>query len=129
MKRLSATILLSIGLVFAAITAFAGPAGASTTTMKDCYPGGSLQGCSAPHHSVPVTPHDPTTHHATSTPVATTPTPTTPTPATPVVDSQPVASGSLAFTGVDAAGIALVGLALIGGGIIVVRTSRRRTLA
>jgi hypothetical protein len=125
MKRVSATILLTLGLVFGTLIALAGPASAATS-HSDCYPGGSLKGCTSAVHHVHHGAPDGTGHAHHSAP---SPGPNTSHTATPVVDSQPVASGSLAFTGVDAVGVGIVGLALIGGGIVLVRVTRRRQTA
>jgi hypothetical protein len=125
MKRISATILLSLGLIFGSIIALAGPAGAQTTSHPDCYPGAhhpSSGFCTASvkHFAVPDGPS--TVKHATV--------PTTAPPATPVlVDSQPVASSSLAFTGIDVAGVAGAGVVLVGGGLVLVRVTRRRRVS
>jgi hypothetical protein len=126
MKRVSATILLTVGLVFGTLFALAGPASAATS-HSDCYPGGSLKGCTSSVHHVHHGSSDPTNHAHHSAPGTGSKTP--PAHTTSVVDSQPVASGSLAFTGVDAVGVGIVGLALIGGGIVLVRVTRRRQAA
>jgi hypothetical protein len=131
MKRVSATILLTVGLVFGTLMALAGPASAATTSkhMSDCYPGGSLKGCTSSVHHVHHASSDPTGHAHHSAPSTGSRTSTPSHTATPVVDSQPVASGSLAFTGVDALAVGLVGFALIGGGVVLIRVTRKRQTA
>ena len=125
MKRISATILLSLGLIFGSIIALAGPAGAQTVSRPDCYPGAHHPGsgvCTASIKHIAVPDGPSTIKHSTV--------PTTVAPATPVlVDSQPVSSSSLAFTGIDVAGVAGAGVILVGGGLILVRVTRRRRIS
>jgi hypothetical protein len=128
MKRISATILLTFGLMLGSILWLAGPAGAST--KADCYsmttstttttgtvpPGG----CTAPGHHTTTPSHTPASSGATGTKI---------THPAVVVDTQPAASGQLAFTGIDIAGVVFVGLALVAGGLLLVRLTRRRRLS
>jgi hypothetical protein len=126
MKRITATILLTLGLVFGSIIGLAGFAGAQTTRhMPDCYPGSSTSHlCLASAHHVAVHPHTAAAHHTVK---PSTPSKLSSAPA--LVDAQPVASSQLAFTGIDIAGFLIVGLALVGGGLILVRVTRRRRVA
>jgi hypothetical protein len=132
MKRITATILFTLALMFGSLVGWAGSAGAQGTRhMPDCYPGSTTSHlCSAPTHPIAV--HLPTRaagHHVGHYPTSTSTTQPAPA-ATPVlVDAQPLTSSSLAFTGIDVAAVVIVGFALVGGGLILVRVSRRRRIA
>jgi hypothetical protein len=123
MKRITATILFTLALMFGSLVGWAGLAGAQgTKPMPDCYPGSATSHlCSAPVHHIPVHPGGVGAGHGSGgQPTSTT---------TVLVDAQSLSSSSLAFTGIDVAAVVIVGLALVGSGLILVRVSRRRRIA
>jgi hypothetical protein len=129
MKRITATILLTLGLVLGPIIGLAGSAGAQTPKYgPDCYPGSATSHlCSAPARHIVVHPRTAATHHTAKPSTTSTPSKSSPTPV--LVDSQSAVSSQLAFTGLDVAAFVIVGLALVGGGLILVRVTRRRRVA
>ena len=133
MRRIAATLILSLGTLFGVIGLGAGVAGAQTTTAvatpatvatsADCYPG-----CSKPGHGHKT---PPTTTPTTTTPTtAVTPAANSVVPTTVVLQASttPAATG-LAFTGTDAAATVVFGLVIIAGGGLLVGLSRRRRQA
>jgi len=96
-------VVMSFGLVAAAMLFSAGTASASSVTC----PYGTV--CPAP--TTPVTPSSPKPYTA------------------PVAVASTATSGALAFTGTDVVGTSVVAVALIGTGALVVVASRRRRSA
>jgi hypothetical protein len=120
MKRIAATVILSLGAMLGVIGGGATLAGAQTTTLaastKDCYPG-----CTSPAKGHPTTTPPTTAFRATSTP-------TTPT-AAPTLTAVTTPATGLAFTGTDVVESVVAGMVLIGGGLLLVQGTRRRRQA
>jgi uncharacterized surface anchored protein len=129
MRRIAATLILSLGTLLGVTGIGAGLASAQTSTpvaasatTADCYPG-----CSQPGHGHTT----PTTHPTTTTTATARVAPAGNTAPTTVVfqaSTTPKAT-SLAFTGTDAVATVVFGLAIIAGGGLLVQLSRRRRKA
>jgi hypothetical protein len=124
MKRIAATVILSLGTMLGVIGGGATLASAQTTASqaaatKDCYPS-----CTAPGKGATT----PAKGGATTTPTTTAFPATSPatTPAGPTLTAVATPATGLAFTGTDVVGSVVGGLVLIGGGLLLVTATRRR---